>query len=92
MVDLGRSLDLPEHEAGGPPGTCVSGPPTGSEVGLRVDRLDEIQLLAPGELAAPPEAKGGAVLHLLKGLAADRLRLLNIEALFAHPVFQKAAS
>lgn len=89
VVDLGRLLDLPEHEASGAPGYVVLIRRQGREVGLRVDSVDDIQQLPPEPLATPEDGEGGPSLHYLKGLTPDRLRVLNTEALFAHPIFQK---
>jgi purine-binding chemotaxis protein CheW len=87
VVDLGRLLELPDRDS------CVGGyillvHKYDRQVGMRVDRIDRIQLLGPEELTAPPEGEAGLALKYLQALGPDRLRLLSTDALFAHALFQ----
>ena len=87
VVDLARLLDLPAGD-GADSGYVLLLRKNGRQVGLRVDRLDKIQFLAPEELAVPGEGEAGAPVRYVKGLARDRLRLLSTEAIFSHPIFK----
>jgi purine-binding chemotaxis protein CheW len=57
----------------------------GREIGLRVDRIEELREIRPEELSGPGQAK------YVKGIASDTLMLLNVEALLAE-VFSKEES
>jgi purine-binding chemotaxis protein CheW len=96
VVDLGRLLDLPAtdaEEAGyvvllkkkGPEGQQS----TGALVGLRVDALDRIVALPPGDVDGPAGTGVGQVGRFLQGLTQEGVRLLNTEALLGHPIFKK---
>jgi len=83
VVDLGRLMAIPGYEvaAGGYVVLVKKGD---DRAALRVDRLDKVQTVGAEELAVPDAAEAGYV----RGLAGDRLRLLNTDALLAHPLFQ----
>ena len=89
VVDLGRLLALAEEE-GRSPGYVLLVRHRDLEVGLRVSAIDKIQTFASGQLAAACESDTGSSLRYTQGLAVGGLRLLNAEALFAHPIFTKA--
>ena len=59
----------------------------GRVVGWRVDSIDKIQQVAHEELAVPASGDTGPSIRFLKGLTPDRLRVLNTEAIFSHPLF-----
>jgi chemotaxis signal transduction protein len=86
VVDLGRLLDLPgrDKNAGG---YVLLLRQQERQIVLRVDHIDKILLLAPEDLAVAGDGVAGHALHYLMALGPDRLRLLNLKALFAHPVF-----
>lgn len=80
VFDLGRLLGLP---AGGPGGYVLLARSVGRTCAFRVDRLDAVRPLAavtPGEAVSP----------LVRGVTADRVRLLATAAVFAHPVLRPA--
>jgi purine-binding chemotaxis protein CheW len=57
----------------------------GQQIGLRVDRIEELREIRPEELSGPGQA------NYVKGIASDALMLLNVEALLAE-VFSKEES
>jgi purine-binding chemotaxis protein CheW len=90
VVDLGRLLDLPEGE-GRAAGYILLVRKEGREIGLRVDGIDKIETVAPGQLAVPAEGTSGPSLRYLQGLIPGKLRLLSTEAVLGHPLFQQAS-
>lgn len=82
VFDLGRLLGLP---AGGPGGYVLLARSAGRTGAFRVDRLDAVRPLAGA--AAPA---GEAVSPFVRGVTADRVRLLATAAVFAHPVLRPA--
>ncbi len=86
VLDLGRLLDLPPHPTVSP-GYLLVVRQRGRQTVLRVDTIDKVRTLAREELALPADEAGAALLHL-RGISADGLRVLNTEALFAHPIFR----
>jgi chemotaxis signal transduction protein len=90
VVDLGRLLELPEGDSS-TSGYVLLLRQQGRLAALRVDRLDNIQSLAPGELAVPAEGEAGALFRFLRGWTPDRLRVLNTQAVLAHPIFQRGS-
>jgi purine-binding chemotaxis protein CheW len=81
VVDLGRLMEIPGREVV-TDGFVLLLRRCGAA--LRVDRLDKVQLAPVETLVVPEAAQTGYV----RGLAADRLRLLNTQAILAHPLFQ----
>ena len=88
VVDLGRLLELPEGDSNYS-GYILLLRHQGRLAALRVDRLDNIQWLAPEALAVPTEGEAGALVRFLRGWTPDRLRVLNTQAVFAHPIFHR---
>jgi chemotaxis signal transduction protein len=88
VVDLGRLLDLPPTEDDGAPGYVLVVRHDGHGAALRVDRVDKIQALAPEAISAPGAE---AEFRYLRGLTPDRLRVLDLGALLAHPLFGSKA-
>lgn len=87
VVDLGRLLDLSDRnaEAGG---YVLLLRKQGRQVGVRVDRVESIELLAAEQLAAPSDREAGAAPGYLRGLTPTKLRLLNTDAILAHPLYR----
>jgi purine-binding chemotaxis protein CheW len=84
VVDLGRLMELPGREDVTGGFVLLLRPRGTGSAALRVDRLDKIQMVPVETLAVPDGAPAG----YLRGLAADRLGLLNTAAILAHPLFQ----
>lgn len=86
VLDLGRLLELPET---GPAasGYIVLVRKQDRMTALRVDCLETSRLIFLEELAVPSSGETDACFRYLKGLTPDKVRLLNTEALLAHPVF-----
>ena len=55
----------------------------GREMGLRVDRVEQIRSVASGELQSAGGRNAGLSARYLKGLTQDALMLISTEALFA---------
>lgn len=87
VLDLGRLLELPAAESA-PAGYILVLRRQGQQTALRVDAIDEIRQIAPGELAGPGADAAEPGVRFLRGWTPDRLKLLNTEALLAHPIFQ----
>jgi purine-binding chemotaxis protein CheW len=83
VVDLGRLMAIPGYEVA-TGGYVLLVKKRDDRAALRVDRLDKVQTLQVQELAVPDDADADFV----RGLAADRLRVLSTDALLAHPLFQ----
>jgi purine-binding chemotaxis protein CheW len=86
VLDLGRLLDLPGADAGAS-GYLLLVRRQARETVLRVDGIDKIRSLLPEELATSADQAAGPGLRYLRGLTPDRVRVLNTEALFTHPLF-----
>jgi purine-binding chemotaxis protein CheW len=87
VVDMGRLLDVPTGTAG----YVLLLRHQGRQVGLRVDSIEHIRLLAPGEIAAPGDSETDA-LPFLRGLTPDRVRVLRTDALLDQPLFRATTS
>jgi purine-binding chemotaxis protein CheW len=85
VVDLGRLLGLPAETAG--TGYVLLVHRTRREIALRVDQVERLAFVSPVELTAPPAKEAPAATGLVRGLTPDRLRLLDTEALLAHPIW-----
>jgi purine-binding chemotaxis protein CheW len=90
VLDLGRLLDLPAPDIGGP-GYILVVRHRGHETALRVDAIDKVRAVALEELALPEDEAGAAAPPHLRGITPDGLRVLSTEALFAHPIFRQAS-
>jgi purine-binding chemotaxis protein CheW len=87
VMDLARLLGLSDGTDRPAKGYVLLVRHQARQVGWRADSIDKILSLPSSELAAPEGDVTGQALRYLRGLTRDRLRLLNTEALFAHPVF-----
>lgn len=83
VVDLGRLMETSEHDIR-TEGTVLLLRKGVGRVALRVDRLDRVQTFPEAELAIPDKDEA----RYVRGLAADRLRVLSTDAILAHPLFQ----
>lgn len=83
VVDLGRLMEIPGREIV-TDGIVLLLRTGDGRAALRVDRLDKIQQVPVETLSVPEATQAGYV----RGLAADRLRLLNTQAILAHSLFQ----
>jgi purine-binding chemotaxis protein CheW len=86
VVDLGRLLELPDRD------DCSGGyvlvvRHQGRAVCWRVDQIDRIEATEAQDIVAQQDGSDGAALHYLKGLTPERVRVLNIDALLAHPIY-----
>jgi purine-binding chemotaxis protein CheW len=84
VVDLGRLL-APSAIGESHTGLVLMLRRPGREIGLKVDRIEELRQIRPDELDAP--AQGSYV----KGIASGTLMLLSVEAVLAE-VFSKEES
>jgi chemotaxis signal transduction protein len=82
VVDLGRLMEFPGPDvpAAGYVLLLCKGP---NRAALRVDGLDKAELMAVTDLTASDPAEA----RFVRGLAADRTRLLSTDAILAHPLF-----
>lgn len=55
----------------------------GAEVGLRVDRIDEVRLLREDELTVPGSEASGLPARFIKGVSPDTLILLDTEEILS---------
>jgi purine-binding chemotaxis protein CheW len=90
VLDLGRLLGLSGREAA-EGGYVLLLRREGGEAGLRVDQVDRIIAVSPGQLGVPPEGDAGPAAGLVKGLTPDGLALLDAQAILAHPVWTTRA-
>jgi chemotaxis signal transduction protein len=79
VLDLTKVMGL-QAEATTGPARVVLLRRQGREIGLKVDRTEEVRRVASEQLQLTDEASTG---HYIKGLTKDSLMLLNTEALFA---------
>jgi chemotaxis signal transduction protein len=82
VIDLRRLLGLPDAARSGDPARVILLRRQGRELGLRIDSVEQIRWVGPGELQP---SGGGAVgsSPYIKGSTRDLLMLLRTEALFA---------
>lgn len=94
VVDLGRLLHLPDPEM---PMNDKAERKTGYllllrcrelEVAMRVDQVDTVQPFARRELSEPGEFDSPLPARFLKARSAERVLLLDVEMLFAEPLFR----
>lgn len=83
VMDLKRVLDIPDPAGFGAPSPVILLRKQGREIGLQVDRVEQIRLVGSGELHSGRDADAGITTRFLKGLTLDTLMLLSVEALFA---------
>jgi purine-binding chemotaxis protein CheW len=84
VLDLSRLLSLPESE-NAKSGFILILHRSGSDVGLKVDSIEELHEIRPEDLTSPMQA------NYLKGLASGTLPLLDADVLLAD-VFSKEES
>jgi purine-binding chemotaxis protein CheW len=83
VLDLSRLLGLPQPARSGDPVRVILLRRQGLELGLRIDSVEQIRWVGPGEMQP---AGSGAVdsSPYIQGSTPDLLMLLSTEALFAH--------
>jgi purine-binding chemotaxis protein CheW len=81
VIDLRRILGMPAGPAGALARVIVMRR-EGFEVGLQIDSVEQIRLIAPGELQPARESHAGPSPYI-QGSTNDLLMLLSTEALFA---------
>ena len=86
VVDLGRLLELPQHEQA-ETGYILLLRHQGREVTLRVDRVEAIQNTSPEEVEPAGSEMPGMASAFLHGLTPDGLRLLRTEAVLDRAAF-----
>jgi purine-binding chemotaxis protein CheW len=89
VLDLGALIGLPAGSERA--GYVLLVRARGRATALRVDRLDRVRLVSPGEIATP-EGDGRTDGRYVTGLTADAVRLLDTVAVLAHPVFHDSAA
>ena len=94
MVDLGRLLHLAEREAPAQEqdekksGYLLLLRCRGLEAALRVDEIDTVQHFVGPELSGAGELDSPLPARFLKARSAERVLLLDVEMLFAEPLFR----
>jgi purine-binding chemotaxis protein CheW len=73
VLDLGRLLAASENGKTGPGFVLMLRRP-GQEIGLKVDRIDELQEIRPGDSDVVPQGR------YVKGIAPGTLMLLSVDA------------
>lgn len=86
VLDLVQLMELPEC-GDRPAGNVVLVRNGGIEVGLRVDEVDQIAMLAESEMKSTGGDFGGLSARFVQGRTADGVGLLNLDAILSHPVF-----
>lgn len=90
VVSLARILELPQGEDGAS-GYIVLLRDQGHGVGLKVDRVEQIQLVAPEELASAGENGPTLPARYVKRVTRDGLILLSIEEILLHPFLKEVS-
>jgi purine-binding chemotaxis protein CheW len=85
VVDLGRLLGLSPAQAGAG-GYVLLVQKGGRQAALRVDRAEGTRLVRPQEMV-PVASADAAAPRFVRGRSAEGLRLLDTEAVLAHPLF-----
>jgi purine-binding chemotaxis protein CheW len=86
VLDLAQILGLSKH----PDACCgciVLVRHDGFEVGLRVDVVDQIDQVAPDQLASTSDDLDSLSTPYVQGRTVGGLSVLNLAAVFSHPVF-----
>ncbi len=86
VIDLSAILELPDvalHERG----YIVLVRRAGFEVGLRADKVDQIEMVTRNEFEGQDGDLGALSPRYVTSRTASRVAVLNIEAVFSHPVF-----
>ena len=86
VLELAQLMELPQC-GDRPAGNVVLVRNGGIEVGLRVDEVDRIAMLAESEMKPAGGDLGGLSARFVQGRTADGVGLLNLDAILSHPVF-----
>jgi len=89
VVDLVRLIGLAPAEER-PPGYIVLMRRGDTEVGLRVDRVEKIELVDPKTLTDLNEGAAGVSSAFLQGRTPSHVMLLRTDALLSHSLFAEA--
>jgi purine-binding chemotaxis protein CheW len=87
VVNLARLL-APTGTVNDTPGFVLMIRNRGSEVGLRVDRIDNVQLVQSEDLTTAGSAAAELSPRYVKGLTSDKLILLSTAAILSHDIFK----
>ena len=85
VLDLWRYLSLPEAEQAGEPKKVVLVSGSALTVGLMVDGVAGVRRLPAAEIGPPLAGASGAVRGAARGVTADLLTVLDVEALLCDP-------
>jgi|SRR5712692_1794678 len=85
VLDLRRYLSLPEEEQAQEPKKVVLVSAAGLTVGLMVDRAPGIRRVPAAAIAPPLAGSSEAVRGAARGVTADPLTVLDVEALLSNP-------
>ena len=88
VIDLARLLERSDAEDRSDAYVLLVRTPD-AEVGFRVDGIEKIQLVSLEKLAVPADDAAGTALRYLRGLTPDKIRVLNLDVLFRHPIFAR---
>jgi len=87
VIDLRRLLSVPAVVE--EPGDCILMFKNGNDaVGLKVGRVEKVQMIREDELASPEGSDAGGSSSYFKGLSPDKVIVLDAAALRLHPVFR----
>ena len=84
VLDLGRYLNLPAsgEREGGEVALVTS---AGVSVGLLVDEVPEVRLVALSDIGAPVTESSGGRPEVVRGVTSDMLSVLDLETLLGDP-------
>lgn len=89
VIDLRRLLSLPP--ATDESASCILMlRNAGDEVGLKVGRVEKVQIIGYDQLVAPDGGGADGASSYVKGLSPDKVIVLNPPALRLHPVFRNS--
>lgn len=88
VVELSRLLGLP-RSAEADPGQVLFLRRQTLGTGLRVDRIDQVRIMAPEELLLPGGESAALPTRYAKGLIPGVLILLSAEMILSHPLFKE---
>jgi purine-binding chemotaxis protein CheW len=90
VIDLRRLLSVPAVAE--EPGDCILMFKNGNDaVGLKVGRVEKVQMIREDELASPEGSDAGGSSSYFKGLSPDKVIVLDAAALRLHPVFRTSS-
>jgi len=90
VLDLARVLELPKV-AERHPGFLFLLRKQNREVALRVEQVEKIRLLRPGELADPSQNSTHLAARYLKAVTSDVVMLLSTEALLSLSIIKESS-